>query len=409
MTQTSNRAQLVAWRNAIFVIFTLSGLSVATWAARVPTIKANLDITTGAVGLLVMCMSVCSVIGLMLAPAMLARFGARRSMVTSLSFVAAGLILIGLGAAVFYTPALVGVGLGLFGFGNGSCDVTMNVEAAANEKAIGRTIMPLMHACFSGGTVVGAGIAALAELLNVQLVWHTFGMAVVIVIAAVIAVRYVPLREELGDETGEVGVQRDWKYRLRKSLLVWTDLRLLAIGVIILGMAFAEGSANDWVALAVVEGHGFTESTGAVVLAVFLTAMTAGRVLGGPLLDRFGRVPVLIGCSISAVLGLLLFIIAPSMPMLIIGSVLWGLGASLGFPVGMSAAADAPKNAAARVSAVAIIGYCAFLVGPPLIGLLADHIELLNAMFVVLGLIALAGLASPAARERSKRANVNEH
>ncbi|SEB51102.1 Fucose permease [Paramicrobacterium humi] len=404
MTHTIARGQLIAWRNAIFVVFTLSGLSVATWAARVPTIKANLDITTGAVGLLVMCMSVCSVIGLILSPIMLARFGARRSMVTSLSFVAAGLTLIGLGAAVFYTPALVGIGLGLFGFGNGSVDVTMNVEAAASEKALGKTIMPLMHACFSGGTVVGAGIAALAELLDVPLIWHALGMAVLIVAAAVAAVRYVPVREELEDEAAS---HENWRSRLRANLAVWKDLRLLAIGVIILGMAFAEGSANDWVALAVVDGHSLTESTGATVLAVFLTAMTAGRVVGGPFLDRFGRVPVLVACSVSAVLGLFLFIIAPGLPMLIVGAILWGLGASLGFPVGMSAAADAPRNAAARVSAVAIIGYCAFLVGPPLIGLLADHISLLNALFVVLALIAFAGIASPAARERAKQHAVN--
>lgn len=404
MTVTNSRTELVAWRNAIFVIFTMSGLSMATWAARVPTIKANLDITTGSIGLLVLCMSACSVVGLIVAPMMFARLGPRRSMLVSLLFVSVGLVVIGLGAAVFYTPALVGVGLGLFGFGNGSCDVVMNVEAADVEKHLKRTVMPLMHACFSGGTVIGAGIAALTELLHISLIAHALVMAIVIAGTAFVAVRFVPSR--VTSDTQEFARKNTgWRQKLRASLAVWADLRLLAIGVIILGMAFAEGSANDWVALAVVDGHGMMESAGAGILAVFLTAMTVGRVIGGPFLDRFGRVKVLIGCSVSAVLGLFLFIIAPSLPLLVIGAILWGLGASLGFPVGMSAAADSPKDAAARVSAVAIIGYCAFLVGPPLIGLLADHIGLLNALFVVLGLIVFAGVASPAARERSVRIN----
>ena len=77
---------------------------------------------------------------------------------------------------------------------------------------------------------------------------------------------------------------------------------------------------------------------------------------------------------------------------------LWGLGASLGFPVGMSAAADDPARAAARVSAVATVGYAAFLVGPPLIGFVGEHIGVLNALLIVLGLIILATLAAPAAR-----------
>jgi MFS family permease len=87
------------------------------------------------------------------------------------------------------------------------------------------------------------------------------------------------------------------------------------------------------------------------------------------------------------------------------GAILWGLGASLGFPVGMSAAADDTKNAAVRVSAVAMIGYFAFLVGPPALGLLGEAIGILNALYVIVVLMALAGLAAPAARERPRKAS----
>ncbi|MET4637867.1 MFS family permease [Mycetocola sp. 2940] len=391
--------ELVAWRNAIFVIFTLSGLSIATWAARLPEIKANLDVSTGSVGILILGMSAGSILGLMASAWLMVRLGARSGMVLALSLVAVGLVLIGIGAGVVFSPVLVFLGLALFGFGNGSVDVMMNVEGAAAESELGKTVLPLMHACFSLGTVIGAGIGAAASALEIGIVWHAVGMAVLIALAVVTAVRFVPVRDELGDDTPTHSHKADWKTRLRANLSVWADLRLLLIGVIMLGMAFAEGSANDWLALAVVEGHGQSATTGAIVFGIFVSAMTVGRVAGGPLIDRFGRVLVLQVSAASAIVGLLVFILGPNLWVIVLGTVLWGLGSALGFPLGMSAAAEG-KNAAARVSAVAMIGYLAFLVGPPLIGLLGDAIGLLNALYVVLVLVVLSGLASPAARER---------
>ncbi|GGE97123.1 MFS transporter [Mycetocola zhadangensis] len=384
------------------MIFTLSGLSIATWAARLPEIKSNLDVSTGSIGILILGMSAGSILGLMASAWLMVRFGARAGMVFSLSCVAVGLVLIGIGAGVAFSPALVFVGLALFGFGNGSVDVMMNVEGAAAETELGKTVLPLMHACFSLGTVIGAGIGAVASALEIGVVWHASGMAAVIAIAVVIAVRFVPVRENLGDDTPTHSHKLDWKARLRANLSVWADLRLILIGVIMLGMAFAEGSANDWLALATVEGHGQSEPTGAIVFGVFVSAMTVGRVAGGPLIDRFGRVLVLQVSAVSAVIGLLVFILGSELWVIVLGTVFWGLGSALGFPLGMSAAAEG-KNAAARVSAVAMIGYLAFLVGPPLIGLLGDQVGLLNALYVVLILVVLSGLASPAAREQKVR------
>jgi fucose permease len=148
-----------------------------------------------------------------------------------------------------------------------------------------------------------------------------------------------------------------------------------------------------------VDGHDVSNASGAVILGVFVTAMTVGRIAGVAVLDRFGRVPVLRTSSVLAAIGLLVVIFAPGAGLAVFGVVLWGLGSSLGFPVGMSAAADDPKMAAARVSAVATIGYCAFLGGPPLIGFLGEHFGLLDALLVVVVLVAIGGLASGAARE----------
>jgi Na+/melibiose symporter-like transporter len=279
----------------------------------------------------------------------------------------------------------------------------MNVEGAEAERELRKTVMPLMHAFFSFGTVAGAALAAAASALGIVVAAHLGVIAALIAVAAIVAVRFVPVREELGDDPHTETPREPWTVRLKRGLAVWTDGRLLLIGVIMLGMTFAEGSANDWLALAVVDGHGYDETIGAAVFTVFTISITAARVLGGPFIDRFGRVAMLRAMAVIGVVGLSLFIFSSEPWMLIVGTALWGIGCSLAFPVGMSAAADVPDraDAAARVSAVAMIGYCAFLVGPPVIGFLGQHFGILNALLLIVGLMVVAGLAAPAAREQS--------
>ncbi|WP_104082319.1 MFS transporter [Cryobacterium sp. Y11] len=393
------RPALIGWRNAVFAAFFVSGLGLASWMSRVPAVRDGLVLDTAQVGVLIFGLSAGSVLGLLIAAALLARLGARRAMLVSVSLSATGLVLMGVGVSFVPSAPFVFAALAVFGVGMGSLDVMMNVEGAGAEGAIGRTLMPLMHACFSLGTVVGALGGAAASALDISVFWHLLVIAVLVVGTIVVAVRFLPAGIDMKTDTPTL--TRRQRLRPRDGLAVWRDRKLLLIGLIVLGMTFAEGSANDWLALASVDGHGLSNTDGAIVFGVFVAAMTVGRVIGGPLLDRFGRVLVLRACAGIGIAGLVLFILAPNIPVAYIGTILWGIGASLGFPVGMSAAADDTKNAAARVSAVAIIGYGAFLVGPPVLGLLGDAWGILNALYLVLVLMVLAGLAAPAARPAS--------
>ncbi|WP_082462295.1 MFS transporter [Agromyces sp. Leaf222] len=421
---TTTRRGLTAWRNAVFAIFFLSGLSLASWVARLPEVRDETGLSTQGVGLVILSGSIASVLGLIAAPPLMARFGARIGMAGTLISVSTGLVLIGIGGSLAPSVPMIAIGLAFAGFGNGAVDVMMNVEGAEAEREIGRTVMPLMHAFFSFGTVAGAGIAAAAAALDIAVFAHLGVIAALIAVGAVISVRFVPHRTELGDPAdvaaagtdgrADAAPARPWTERLRDSLRVWGDVQLLLIGVIMLGMSFAEGSANDWLTLAAVDGHGLEPAAGAAVFTVFAVSMTTARVLGGPLIDRFGRVLTLRVLAATGVIGLSMFIFGSELWVIILGTVFWGVGASMGFPVGMSAAADVPDRAkaAARVSAVAIIGYCAFLVGPPFIGFLGEQFGLLNALLVVLVLMIIAGLAAPAARERSNKpgaTGVEEH
>lgn len=446
MSSRRSAPSVLAWRNAVLAVFILNGFEFATWVSRIPGIvRTSLDLDDAQVGLLLLCLSAGAILGLSLAPPVLARLGARNGIVSALAFGSAGLALAGIGSSALHTVPAVAIGLAMLGIGNGAVDVMMNVEGTLVERAKGTTQMPLMHAGYSMGTVVGAGIGAGAAALGIQTAWHLTAAAVLVVGGAVLAVRFfgsAELPAEIEARTGastssaaSATMQADAaataasittgnsggvghppagapargtayqpiSARLRGRLLVWTDITLIAIGIVMLGMAFTEGSAGDWLALAVVDGHHQANATGALFYGIFVAAMTIGRVLGGPLVDRLGRVVAIRGTALIGVAGLLLFILGGSLWLVAIGTVLWGFGCALGFPLGMSAAADNTDHPAERVSAVATMGYLAFLVGPPVMGFLAQAFGILNALYLVLFLIALSFVFAGALRHRPDR------
>lgn len=395
-----SRPQVVAWRNALFVIFGLCGLSIASWASRIPAVKQALQVSTSSMGILIFGLAAGSIVGLLASSHVIARIGARRTIAVVLTVGAVGFAVAGFGVSIGPSYAVVMIGLIVFGSMFSICDVAMNLQGAVNERVLGRSIMPVFHAFFSLGTVIGAALGAAAEAIRLPIVIHLLIVALVFAAGALVASRFLQSEHVIEEQSvAHDDHSKTWRGRLS----IWRDPRTLIIGLIVLGMAFTEGSANDWLALAMVDGHDTTKATGALVLGIFVASMTVGRLAGVSLLDRYGRVPVLRGSAVLAAIGLIMVIFVPTLWISIVGVVFWGLGAALGFPVGMSAAADDPKTAAARVSAVATIGYFAFLVGPPLIGFLGEHVGLLHALLVVLALVALAGLASGAAREPAAR------
>ncbi len=394
MDATLTRRQLVSWRAAIFTIFFVCGLGFASWASRLPSVKQSLAIDDFGVGVLLFVIGAASIVGLSLANLIVARWGARRGMFATIVSFSVGVAVAGLGVQFLESYAITAVGLAFMGLGMSATDVMMNVEAAAVEQSFERTLMPLFHAFFSFGTVAGAGAGILMAALQVGVAWHLWLIGLVVLVAGLGSLRFVPTREIVPD--GAATPSR--RERLAQIAAVWRDPRTYAIGVIMLGMAFAEGSANDWLTIAVVDGHGQTEATGAVALTVFSVAMTVFRVLGGPLVDRIGRVWTLRILAVAAAVGLVTFILAPTLPVAFVGVALWGAGASLGFPLGMSAAADDPVKAAASVSAAATIGYVAFLCGPPVLGWISHQIGILPTLWIIVALIAMSGLASGAAK-----------
>ncbi|SEP96725.1 MFS transporter [Microlunatus flavus] len=382
------------WRNAIMTAFAIGGIAVSTWGPRLPQLRADLGVDNAAIGLVLAGVTVGSVGGLSVAAPLLARLGSRRGIGTMLWLIAAAVAVIGTGAGLAHSVVVTTLGFVLVGFAIGSVDVMINVDGAEVERAAGRTWMPLMHAAWSAGAIVGAGIGAGCAALGIALQWQFLGEAVLIATAGVVATRFVPVREPAGaaSEREPVAV------RIRTWLRGWSDARLLLIGVVMLGVELGEGTANSWLTLAVRDGHRQTDAVAALFFAAFAASETVARVAGGPLVDRIGRVRAVQLTTALGVAGLLAFILAGPVWLVLVGIVLWAFGVSLGFPLGMSAAADSGPNPAARVSVVASIGYLANLGGPPAIGFVSESVGLLNALWLVLALMLVALVLARALR-----------
>ncbi|MGB3910558.1 MAG: MFS transporter [Pseudolysinimonas sp.] len=383
----------------VFVIFGLNGIAVATWISRLPAIRDILGISVAEVGFLLFGLSAGAVSGLLAAAMVVHRLGARRTMVLTFVIGSLGLGLLAVSASLLVSFPLAIVAMVIFGVAWSICDVAMNVEGTQVEREMGRTLMPWYHASWSLGTVAGAGIGAVVAHLGIGPALHLAGVVIAVLITAALIPRLLPRELEADAAEGDEGA----KGGFRAQVAAWREPRVLLIGVLVLGMAFAEGSANDWLALAMTDDRGFDDAQGALMFGVFAVAMTVGRIAGVPLLDRFGRVSVLRVAVAASAVGLAVVILVPFTPVMVAGIVVWGLGAALGFPVGMSAAGDNPVGAAARVSAVATIAYCAFLVGPPILGLVGEQIGILNSLWIVFALIVIAGFAVPAARKPALR------
>ena len=383
-------------RTAVFTAFAINGAAFAAIASRVPDLKHELGLTAGELGLTLLAASLGSVIGLPLSGWIVHHLGAARTLLGAALVQSVGLVGVGLGVSLWHERAVVMAGLFLVGIGTGVFDVGMNLEGATVERLLGRSIMPHFHAAFSGGTVASALIGAALSGLHVPIAVHLAAVVVLLLAVTPWFLRaFLPRSVEVDEHGTEV--------REKAGIAVaWRERRTLLIGVVVFAAAFTEGTANDWVGVALSEGYDLPRWAGVLGFAVFLSAMTAGRILGTRVLDRRGRVPVLRVLFLAAVVGCALVVFGGPV-LAYVGAAVWGLGASLGFPVGMSAAADEPRRAAARMSVVSTIGYTAFLAGPPLLGFLGDHVGVLRSLLVVGAMAVIALLALPAVREPDAR------
>lgn len=391
MTQAAVPLEKVStlwWRFAIFAMFGGNGLAIGTWASRTPATAEALDLGLAHMGVLITTIPLGALLGLLASSHVLEALGERRTAIAAqvvgmLSFAAFGLVAVLTGSPFIGAPLLV-----LYGVGISVTNIVINLEAASSDRVTGRTLMPLFHAAFSVGAVVGAALGAVGSALHVPISIHFPVIAAIMLAIVLSVVRFLPELRESHTEPPTFA----------ERMKVWVEPRTLLVGFIVLTASFSEGTANNWLSLAMVTGRRWEPELGAISVTVFAVAMVAGRVGGGWLVDRFGRVAALRTAFALAAIGVLVVTLVDAEAATFAAVALWGLGASLGYPLGISAAADDPRNAPARVAAVATVATISGLLGPTVIGLLGESFGLPQAFIAVAALLVVALAVSGAAK-----------
>ncbi len=235
--------------------------------------------------------------------------------------------------------------------------------------------------------VAGAAVGVLMTALRVPVSIHVAVVAAVIAGAIPATARQFPPEHAVRPTAVPPPVKMS-----RPGLGAWQEPRTVAVGIVALAFAVAEGAGSNWISVSVIDRHHVTAAIGTLAYASFLTALTAGRWLGPAVLHRFGRVTFLRTAAAVPATGVALVALGPSTGLAFAGSLLWGMGVALGFPVSMSAGADEPARAAGRVSVITSIGYCGFVCGPPHIGFLGNQTTAGHALLVITVLMALSAV-----------------
>lgn len=345
--------------------FALSGLIAFSWLARIPSVRDGLGLDAIELGGILLVGSIGALATVFASSAIVARFGSAAMFRVGTVVMSVGFTLMGIGPALA-SLWVFGVGIVVNGIGGALLNVPMNLESARIERAYRRAVIPHFHAAFSAGavagSVLGAGCASAGVPVAVQfaIIAVLVGALRLIALAAGLVMPGTPVRDARTPAPAS------------SALDVWREPRTLLIGVVAFAAALSEGSANNWLALAFVDGFGATEAFGGIVLGTFIGSMTIVRIFGTRAIDRLGRVASLQLSGLFGILGLSLFGFANRPQVALIGVALWGVGAALCFPIAVAAVSDDPLRAPGRVSVMASMGSVAALTAAPLIGVVAS-------------------------------------
>jgi MFS family permease len=378
---------------AVLGVFALNGIVFGSWAPRVPALAAQVGAAEGSLGLSLLGASIGMIAAASLTGRLCARFGAR--VMVAGSAIAGCAVLPVLGFA--HTPLQLGLILVLLGVSVGTMDVAMNIAAVTAIRQTGRAIMPVFHASFSVGGLLGAGGASIAAANQLTPLRHLSIAAAVGAVIALSFVRWIPVEQLRSAEH-----RSEPKRSLVRRPVLWL------LGCIALCSSIAEGASVDWSAFFGVHQRGLPESAAALVYAGFSIAMAVTRLLGERIETRWGSTRMLIGGATIGAIGLFIAVLVPVPAFTYIGFALAGIGLAYGFPVALELGGAVGRRADGgggerELAFVTTIAYSGFLLGPPMVGGIASATSLPVALGVV-ALIALTiaplAVAANAARRR---------
>ncbi len=378
-----------AWgaaRLALTAFFAVDGLLFAAWVVRIPDVRNQVSASHSALGLALLCVSAGAVATMPAVSRLCLRYGSRPITVASLALLA---VAVPLPAHTHSVAALGGVLL-LFGAGYGGANVAMNSAAVEIVRELERPVMPSFHAGYSLGGLLGAGAGGLLASTLTAAQWLAaaglLGLAVTAA-AGVALLRSPAARPVGGTPTGPAGTTTTGG---AGRLLV------LVLGLTALCTAYGEGAVADWTTLHLTDDVHAGARVAAAGYVAYALAMTTGRIGGTWLSVRLGQHRVMLLGGLTAAAGMLLAALTPLVPLALAGFVLVGLGLANLFPLAIAraGAAGGPRG----VALASTLGYGGMLIGPPVIGFLADATSLPLALTTVAASAAVAAVLPLAVR-----------
>jgi len=370
-------------RAATSVCFFVNGALVGTWVAQIPFVQDRFDVSKATIGVVLLFMAAGAFVAMPLTGHVLDRRASPRVLRLA-ALVYPPLLLLPLAAS---GPVLLASALVVFGAGNGAMDVSMNAHGVAVERAGGKPIMSSLHACWSFGGLAGAGGVAAAAALGadprVEGACAALALWVVVILASA----------RLGGASvhGEPGT----------AGFALPSRAVLLIGALCFLVMTTEGAVADWAGIYLTGETGASRAASAVGFAGFSLGMAVARLGGDGLVQRYSRRSVLVGGAALAATSLAIVLLAGHVGVAVVGFVLVGVGVANAVPLLFSAAGRVPP-AGPSLAAVFTIGYLGFILGPPVIGVLADALTLTAALALVCAaLVLVAALGGRAVREES--------
>jgi MFS family permease len=370
---------------AVMTFFFINGALFGSWVSRIPEVRADIGISKGVLGTVLLGLAVGAVMGLPIAGAAVSRMGSRRIMIASTIAYCAVLPLLALAPSAL-TLAL---SLATFGIVASGLDVAMNVQGAIVERAYKRSIMSSLHAFFNLGGFAGAAGGAMAVAAGASPKTHFVAAAIVLCLIGLVASTRL-LVDGRGEHVGALFV------RPTRTLAVLAGVSFCVL--------LAEGAMADWSALFLRSETGAGASRAALGFAAFSAAMTAGRFAGDAITERFGPATVVRWGGATASFGLIAALTTSTPIVAIAGFAVTGVGLAASFPLSLSAAAVQEGSPSTNIAAVSTAGYSGFMVGPPMIGIVAEATNLrlgLGIVAVLTTIVYLLGLSAASAFERS--------
>ncbi|MFJ8627705.1 MFS transporter [Kitasatospora sp. NPDC093550] len=363
-------------RIALTAFFAVDGFLFAAWVVRIPDVRSQVNASHSALGLALLCLSIGAVLTMPTVGRLCLRYGSRPVTVGSLALLSLAVLL----PAHTRSVATLGGALLLFGAGYGGANVAMNSAAVDLVAQLRRPVMPSFHAGYSFGGLVGTGVSGLlAGPLSTA--WAlalsgVLGLAVTVGAGAVLmrsptAPAVVP--ERAADTPGATGGGDAGRPAPR--------LLVPLLGVTALCTAYGEGAIADWTTLHLTDDVHASSVVAATGYGAYAFAMASGRVGGTWLSIRLGQTRLMLLGGLTAAGGMLVAALAPVAPVAICGFVLVGLGLANLFPLAIARAGEAggPQGVALASS----LGYGGMLIGPVVIGFLADAAGLPLALTTV--------------------------